>query len=52
MEQALTQLEFKILFEDFNYYANISNALTWLKTFCKAHRENVNVNDTSHTCKF
>ena len=31
MEQALTQLDVKILFDDFNYNANICNALWSLK---------------------
>ena len=31
MEQALTQLDVKILFDDFTYHANICNALCSLK---------------------
>ena len=31
MEQALTQLDVKILFDDFTYHANICNALLSLK---------------------
>ena len=31
MEQALTQLDVKILFDDFSYHANICNALSSLK---------------------
>ena len=31
MEQALTQLDVKILFDDFTYQANICNALLPLK---------------------
>ena len=31
MEQALTQLDVKILFDDFTYHANICNALWSLK---------------------
>ena len=31
MEQALTQLDVKILFDVFNYHANICNALLSLK---------------------
>ena len=31
MEQALTQLDVKILFDDFNYHPNICNTLWSLK---------------------
>ena len=31
MEQALTQLDVKILFDDFTFHANIRNALCSLK---------------------
>ena len=31
MEQALTQLDVKILFDDFTYHANICNVLLSLK---------------------
>ena len=31
MEQALTQLDVKILFDDFTYHANICNTLCSLK---------------------
>ena len=31
MEQALTQLDVKILFDDFTYHANICNTLLSLK---------------------